>query len=118
MINMVQTEKACHNSEMLLEMQPYADGSEKFKQSKESQDTLEKTTKQESETAIGIVTQSSAANENKGKLKKGGLLYKSGHQRKEDKFSRRHANMELMGATESNRNSKRNGNGSGIGQPY
>ena len=98
-------------------MQPYADGSEKFKQSKESQETLEKTTKQGSETAIGIVTQSSAANENKGKLKKGGLLYKSGHQRKEDKYGRRHANMALMGATENNRNSKRNGSGM-MGQPY
>ena len=46
MIDLVEeVEQANQNGEKIAEIQPYADGSEKFKQSKESQDTLEKTTK-------------------------------------------------------------------------
>ena len=53
--------------EQFQDMRPYADGSEKFKNSKESQDTLEKTTKQGSETAGGIISQSSATNDTRTK---------------------------------------------------
>ena len=45
MIDLVEVDKANQNCEKVHGLQPYADGSEKFKQSKESQDTLEKTTK-------------------------------------------------------------------------
>ena len=45
MIDLVEAEQSNLHGEKALGMQPYADGSEKFKQSKESQDTLEKTTK-------------------------------------------------------------------------
>ena len=69
-------------------MKPYADGSDKFKQS--SQDTHENTTKHESDAVIGVVTQqSSVTMETKGGQKKAGVLYKSVHHRKEDVYGKR-----------------------------
>ena len=62
------------NIDLIHNLQPYADGSEKFKQSKESQDTLEKTTMQGSETVVGVVSQSSATNDTRTKKLKGGIV--------------------------------------------
>ena len=39
MIDLVQAEQQCNEAEKMLEMKPFADGSDKFKQSKESGDT-------------------------------------------------------------------------------
>ena len=60
----------------MINLQPYADGSEKFKQSKESQDTLEKTTMQGSEIAVGLISQSSATNDTKTKKLQGANFQK------------------------------------------
>ena len=54
MIDLVQAEQACQIAEKVLGMKPFAEGSDKFKQS--SQDTYEITTKQESDAVIGVVT--------------------------------------------------------------
>ena len=59
-------------------MQPYADGSEKFKQSKESNDTIERATKQGSETAAGVVSQGSINNDTRAKKQRVGQNQKDG----------------------------------------
>ena len=67
MIDLVQAEQACQDAEKVLGMKPFADGSDKFKQSKESGDTQQNTVKHESDGPIGVITQqSSVNNETKG----------------------------------------------------
>ena len=117
MIDLVQAEQACHDAEKMLcngslGMKPFADGSDKFKQSKESGDTQQNTVKHESDGPIGVITQqSSVNNETKGGQKKAGLLYKSALGRKDDAKWKRQATIELMGATQKNRNAKLQGSG-------